>query len=444
MLGLIRRIQLILAFFTILSCGLFFYAYTFYEENQMLESEQNIHYAFKEKLENPQFNKATHHYLQKLRIQSSSEKRSEIMSNYIQAYANKNYPLIEKRKKQWMNFEKLYLSKIKIRKSETDKNVVSLFILGMITSILNLFFFMTLLNKQVLHPVRTLSKQINDFMDGYYTYTFSDPPDNELGNLERSFHQMAEKVIKNMDELKELDQAKSEFMNIVSHELRTPMTSIKGSLGLISSERLGPIPEKMKSLVNIAEEETNRLVRLINDFLDLAKIEAKNYSISRTWTPINQILEKAQLSLKGLSEKASVPIEIQNHTEDLEIFVDNDKIQQVIVNLLSNAIKYSPEGRPVEIHTRISDHRFLLEIRDHGPGIEEQHLEPIFQKFRQANSPDRPLVKGTGLGLSIAKSLVEAHDGEIGVTSEYGHGSCFYFYLSEYRNINNEKLETAA
>lgn len=381
--------------------------------------------------------------LQKTRAYTKNPDRATHISNFIQAYNSNNKLVFDRRYNELISFEKTFLQ-ISEDSIETNSNNIFAIIFGaIILHILNIFVYLRIMQKQMLQPITHLTQKINDFISGSYSYRFSTSPDNEIGNLERSFRLMAEEVLKNMEELKTLDKAKSEFMNIVSHELRTPMTSIKGSLGLISSGKMGELPEKVKKLIEIAEVESNRLIRLINDFLDLAKIEARSYSLQKKWVNIQQIILSSVESLKGLQEKAKVKIEIME-VANVEANVEADKIQQVMVNLLSNAMKFTPENGVVRVYSQVFDNHLLVRIKDQGPGISEEHQAQIFQKFRQASTPDRPLVKGTGLGLSIAKALIEAHEGKIGVNSKLGEGSEFYFVLSEFRDVLPSKELQAA
>ncbi|MES2965010.1 MAG: HAMP domain-containing sensor histidine kinase, partial [Bdellovibrionota bacterium] len=246
-----------------------------------------------------------------------------------------------------------------------------------------------------------------------------------------------------MDELKRLDQAKSEFLSIASHELRTPMTSIKGSLSLLGTGMIGSVDPACMKLIKVAEIETDRLIRLINDLLDLAKIEAGKLPLTSDWTSWNDMLVSTAAGLEGLAMKANVRIEIVESPQ-YEVFMDRDRIQQIITNLVSNAIKFSPQGTAVRLVTgRAKGGELLVNVCDSGPGISSEDQELIFQKFRQGASPENPLVKGTGLGLAIAKALVEEHGGQIGVESQLGKGSQFYFTLPKWREVGSERTTAA-
>lgn len=303
----------------------------------------------------------------------------------------------------------------------------------------------------VFRPLRALSRRMMDFLNDRYTYQFSVPATNEVGNLQATFNALAQRVLSNMEELTDLDRAKSEFLSIASHELRTPLTSIKGSLSLMKSGVVGDMNEMAQNLLNIAESETDRLIRLINELLDLAKIEAGKFNVHPAWHSLPQLVDKTFSSLQGLSKAADVKLTAVN-LPSVEAQIDGDCIQQVLTNLLSNAIKFSPSGGTVDVHFEVNaEQQLVVEVTDHGRGIAPEDQALIFQKFRQATSVKNPLVKGTGLGLAIAKALVEEHGGQIGVRSSPGVGSTFYFSLPDWKytlpdelNVNRSTTTGAA
>ena len=278
-----------------------------------------------------------------------------------------------------------------------------------------------------------------DFLNDRYTYEFQTPESNEIGGLQSTFNSLAQRVINNIEELKTLDSAKTEFLNIASHELRTPLTSIKGSLSLLKNGVGQNLNESSNKLLSIAENETDRLIRLITDLLDLAKIESKKLALSQKWVEIKSILDETIDSLGGLCETAKVEITIQEELP-LEVFADKDRIHQVLTNLLSNAIKHSPKGSFVSINYFIDTyHQLVIEVTDQGSGIAQEDQKQIFEKFRQATNDKNPLVKGTGLGLAIASAIVEEHGGEIDVKSELEKGSTFYFTLPKWKYRNRHQ-----
>ena len=328
-----------------------------------------------------------------------------------------------------------------------EKCVVYFAGLGILLLAMGFLSLLLFVRRSIIHPMRDLARKMDDFLHDRYTYQFSVPSQDEIGQMQSTFNKLAQRVISNMEQLKTLDQAKSEFLSIASHELRTPLTSIKGSLSLMRSGVVGSMNEMADNLLRIAESETDRLIRLINDVLDLAKIEARQMPLHQDWHCLEQLTHKALQSLQGLARQADVHL-VADPLPTVDVYMDEDRIQQVLTNLLSNAIKFSPAGKTVclraEIHTQGA---LVIEVRDQGRGIAPQDQEAIFQKFRQATNSRNPLVKGTGLGLAIARALVEQHGGEIGVRSAPGEGSTFFFTLPEWRpgvrRVQNEK-EVAA
>jgi signal transduction histidine kinase len=228
---------------------------------------------------------------------------------------------------------------------------------------------------------------------------------------------------------KRLDDLKSAFVADVNHELRTPLTSIIGSLGLLSSGMMDELPEKPKELLTIADRNANQLLALINDLLDMSKLEAGAMEFDIESLDIVKLASHAVENTQNYAVEKHLTIEVITSLERLEVQADKRRLVQVMNNLLSNAIKFSPDhGR---IDTRISkvDGYVRIEVTDQGPGIPPIQKAKIFEKFVQANASDKLGVKGTGLGLSISKSIVEAHGGAIGVESTEGRGSTFFFEL---------------
>lgn len=218
---------------------------------------------------------------------------------------------------------------------------------------------------------------------------------------------------------------KDEFVSIVSHELRTPLTSIRGSLGLLEGGIAGALPSKAADLVRIARSNTDRLIRLINDILDLDKMQAGRVSLERKPLDVQELIDEVVAHMRGYAEQAAVHMEV--HTRPCDpISGDHDRMVQVLTNLLSNAIKFSPEGQAVTIRAAPSGRRVRFSVTDRGPGIAQDDIPKLFKKFHQLDASDARARGGSGLGLVIAKTLVEAHDGRIGVDSEVGRGSTFY------------------
>lgn len=238
-------------------------------------------------------------------------------------------------------------------------------------------------------------------------------------------------VNRDVTEQREIDRMKSEFISVVSHELRTPLTSIMGSLGLIKSGAMGEVNEDVAGMINIAHSNSDRLIRLINDILDLEKIEAGKMDFNLEQLDATALLSQAETDNQGYAEKNDVTLKVSRQMRDVSVYADKDKIAQVFANLLSNAIKFSPAGGTVELGAYRHGQTIRFFVTDHGPGIPDKFRERIFGKFSQADSSATRAKGGTGLGLSICKMIVERLQGTIGFNSVVDEGSTFFFDLPE-------------
>lgn len=232
----------------------------------------------------------------------------------------------------------------------------------------------------------------------------------------------------------------SEFYSMVSHELRTPLTSIKGSLGLLEGGKGGELSDRGKRLVTMGRQECDRLVRLINDILDIRKIEAGKLEIVRKPVVPRTIVAEVMEALSSYAAEHKVRLEAAELVSE-PIMADRDRIAQVLTNLISNAVKFSPEGGVVVVSTVLLPDRVRIEVSDKGSGISEQDQRKLFKKFQQVNSTDSRPKGGTGLGLAICKALVEQHEGEIGLESTPGAGSTFWFEISRENCEDAKELE---
>lgn len=230
-------------------------------------------------------------------------------------------------------------------------------------------------------------------------------------------------------ELKKAERMKSEFVSTVSHELRTPLTSIQGSLGLLCSPAAGALPASARKLLDVARRNSDRLSLLINDLLDMEKIEAGKLHFNLTRQPIMPLVEQSLEANAGYAIACHVQFKLTRTAPDTQARVDANRFLQVMANLLSNAAKFSPAGADVEVSVTVAHDRLRVAVRDHGPGVTEEFRASIFQKFRQADATDTRAKSGTGLGLAITKAIVEGMEGEIGFETEMGTGSVFYFEL---------------
>jgi PAS domain S-box-containing protein len=232
--------------------------------------------------------------------------------------------------------------------------------------------------------------------------------------------------IQDITERKRIEQMKNEFVSVVSHELRTPLTSISGSLGLMNSGRLGDLPAKMKSMLEIAYKNAQRLTLLINDLLDMEKILAGEMVFDMQEQALLPILEASIESNKAYATTFDVALVLQKEGDNLWVCVDAQRLQQVLANFISNAVKFSSAGGRVEVQLSRQGEQVMIAVVDYGPGISDAFRAHIFQKFAQADASDSRQRGGTGLGLAISKAFVERMHGSIGFESEPGRGATFF------------------
>jgi len=240
----------------------------------------------------------------------------------------------------------------------------------------------------------------------------------DLGGLSESLQRSREDAAEQKNRLAErsdLDRAKDEFISTVSHELRTPLTSIRGALGLLSSGLLGNVDTRAQNLLRIASTNTERLIRLINDILDLERMESGRAPVNVRRCSLYDLAREAVDSMSALAEAAQIRIELNSYAAHDSIYfnADPDRILQVLTNLLSNAIKFSPPVSTVSVQIEANAEALSLKVVDRGRGIPADKLESIFDRFQQVESSDSSKKGGTGLGLAICRSIIHQHGGVI-------------------------------
>lgn len=229
-------------------------------------------------------------------------------------------------------------------------------------------------------------------------------------------------------QLREYEQLKSDFVSTVSHELRTPLTSMRGALGLVLSGAAGPVSPQGQELLGIANQNTERLIRLINDILDVEKIESGTITVRRDRCDLRAVLESTIAGVHGYAMVHRVRVTLRAVTT-AEVVGDQDRLIQVFTNLLSNAIKFSPADGEVIVTVEVENDVARVGVRDQGPGIPAEFQARIFGKFQQAESSSTRRHGGTGLGLAIARAIVERHEGHIHFQTGAGAGTTFVVEL---------------
>jgi len=234
-------------------------------------------------------------------------------------------------------------------------------------------------------------------------------------------------LIRDVSERRAVERMKDELLAVLGHELRTPLTSIRGSLGLLDGGVLGPLSPRGQRMITIAVSNTDRLIRLLNDVLDVERMQAGRLLLELRPHTAAELIELAVAEMRGLAERSGVQLIVGE--VDGVVEADADRIVQVLTNLLSNAIKFSGAGAEVRLSATTDGSNVRFSVADQGRGIPADKLEFIFERFHQVDASDARIKGGTGLGLTICKSIVEQHGGRVWAESKLGLGSTFYVEL---------------
>lgn len=244
-------------------------------------------------------------------------------------------------------------------------------------------------------------------------------------------------IVRDITERKKIEKLKNEFVSVVSHELRTPLTSIRGSLGLVLGGVVGQFSEKAKNLLEIANNNCERLLHLINDILDVEKMESGKMNFNMLPVDISKLVKESISANQMYGEKFGVKIALVETVSDVLVNVDSDRILQVMANLISNAVKFSKQGDTVDVAIKVLNKRVRVSVTDYGAGIPAEFQALVFQKFSQADTTTTRGKGGTGLGLNIARAMIEKMGGTIDFVSAENKQTIFYFDLPVF--IDEEK-----
>ena len=224
-----------------------------------------------------------------------------------------------------------------------------------------------------------------------------------------------------------MERLRDEFISLVSHELRTPLTALRGSLGLLRAGLAGPLGEQSSRLLAIATRNTDRLVRLTQDILDLEQLACGRAELRPRPVPAHRLVDDALAQIAARAGEAG--IQVESTVGDVQVLADEEQIGRVLRNLLENAVKFSGPGTRVQVTGEVHGGVVTMRVRDEGCGIPAAHIDTVFERFRQADSSDSRVASGPGLGLALARAIVEQHGGRIWVESTPGAGSLFSFTL---------------
>lgn len=279
-----------------------------------------------------------------------------------------------------------------------------------------------LITKSITRPLAALKAKTQEIARGNFDNPVRVRSPQEIGELAVALNSMSQR-------LKELDRMKADFFASMSHELRTPLTSIKEGTGLLLDGVGGATTEKQQKLLGIITEESNRLISLVNTFLDLAKMEAGMMRYEFEMSPIEPLINRAVAEITPLVEAKRIRFESALDGPMPTLRLDPERMLQVLRNLMGNAVKFTPKGGHVSIAVKRRDGILEVSVKDSGPGIPAESLESIFEKFSQGSHAGAIHRQGTGLGLAITKNIISSHGGNIWAESQLGSGSKFVFVL---------------
>ena len=253
-------------------------------------------------------------------------------------------------------------------------------------------------------------------------------------NLEKKVEERTSELTNALDKIKIVSKRKSDFVSSVSHELRTPLTSIKGYASILLTGKLGQIPKDVYTRLEKINQHSDELVHMVNDLLDISRIESGKVVMKQAPYGLNNVIEKIFDLLSVQAKEKNIDLITDIPDKKINIFVDSGQIERVFINLISNALKFTPEKGKITIGARkINDKDIQVDVSDTGSGIPEEAQEAVFEEFYRVDNTINQQVKGTGLGLSLVKHIIEAHGGKIWLKSKVGEGSTFSFTLPNYK-----------
>lgn len=285
-----------------------------------------------------------------------------------------------------------------------------------------------LFSKSISTPLKKLYKATKKVEKGNYNVHLEIFTGDEIQELSNAFNQTILTLAKMQEKRKEIDNAKTEFLSITSHELRSPVTPMKAQLQMLEEGYFGKLSDEQKESIRIVTRNTDRLDKIIADFLEISRIEAASLKFNFRETDIAQLLKEIVQFMYGVAKEKNIKLELD--VKKLPIIeADPDRISQVLRNLINNAIKFSYEKSRIKISAKLKKNHILFSVRDHGCGLTPDNQIRIFEPFYQVEDTDGSRNDGTGLGLAICKGIVESQKGKIWVESKPDAGSKFYFTL---------------
>lgn len=296
------------------------------------------------------------------------------------------------------------------------------------------------ISKKVMKPIETLKKAVDEVSRGNYGVVVEHYPKNEIGELIKAFNHMSLKIKESEDLKRKYENNRKTLIANISHDLKTPITSIMGYIEGIR-EGVANSPEKLRKYTDIIYHNANYTNKLINDLFLFSKLDIQQveFDFARTWIKayMKDLITEQKIELEENEYELKYH---DNLSEDKELFIDRKRIRQVIVNIINNAVKYNDKDR-IEIRCTLSNinEGVKISIEDNGPGIEDEKLSNIFDRFYRIDESRNKDIGGTGLGLAIAKELVKSHNGEIWSESTVGKGTTIHFTIKSYDNSKYDR-----
>jgi signal transduction histidine kinase len=277
----------------------------------------------------------------------------------------------------------------------------------------------------VLFFAKGITQRMSLLVDNYRRFGQKTPllppvgGEDEITDLDKNFHRMANK-------LTQAEAHKKLYTQMISHDLRAPLAAIQGTLAVTLKGIYGDLNEKGVKRIGAAEKDSERLINLINEMLDIDSLEDGHLELDKESFSLSGLIDEALDSVSSLAEAKN--LRVNKILDDVAFVADKDRLKRVLINLLHNSIKFSPAGQPIDVIAEPTARNIKIMIRDHGPGIKDSEAKKLFQPFQQGAS-GKAIETGSGLGLAICKAIVEAHDGKIGLDSKLGQGTTFWFIL---------------
>jgi len=278
------------------------------------------------------------------------------------------------------------------------------------------------ISRNISLPIREMREGAGRIAKGDFSRKITVNRKDELGELAESLNLMAKELQQKMENLRQADKVRTDFVANVSHELRTPLTSIKGFVETLEDGAINDTKNAMR-FISIIKKHAERLENIINDLLSLSELELHRDSIRKSDFDLRNLINEVALGFGHALASKQHKLTVISYGSDFRIKADVDRIEQVFVNLIDNAIKYTKEGGQIEARLFEENETITVTVGDNGIGIPKEHLDRVFERFYRADKARSREVGGTGLGLSIAKHIVMAHNGEIRIESEVNKGT---------------------